>query len=95
MALRLKPGDSLAWGAVDDSGDLTGTDIEAALKHGDFYFPLTVTPDDLTIGEFTVSAGDTSKFPVGWLDCDIKYTVAGVTRRTHTFRLFVDEKVTK
>lgn len=95
MAKHLKPGDSFELGASDDSGDLTGTEIESAVKNGDFYYRLTVTPGDLTKGEYTLSAEDTSSWPVGWLDCDIKYTAAGVVSRTQTFRVYVDEKVTK
>lgn len=95
MALRLKPGDSLAWGAIDDSGDITGTDIEAALARGDFYHQLDVTPVNLTAGEFTISTDSTSRFPVGRLDCDIKYSVAGVVTRTATFQIIVDKAVTK
>lgn len=95
MAIRIKPGETLEWACVDDAGDLTGTTIAAAVKNGDFYYALTVTETDLTIGSYSLSAASTSTFPVGWMDCDLKYTVSGVVTFSDTFRIYVDPGVTK
>lgn len=95
--IRIKPGETLAWTATDDSGDLTGFTIESAVStpKGDFYYPLTITPTDLPNGQYEIDAVDTSSFPVGPLDCDIKYSVGGVVTYTETFRFYVDKRVTK
>lgn len=100
--IRLKPGATLLWNVVDDGGDLTGTTITAAVAtprapygdRGEFSYTLTVTETDLSAGEYTISAADTSTFPPGPLDCDIKYSVGGVVTYSDTFRIYVDKKVT-
>lgn len=94
--IRIKPGETLEWSCVDDSGDLTGTTIEAAVKFGDFYYALTVTPVDLTAGTYTISAASTAQFPQGQrLDCDIKYTASGAVTYSTTFSIYVDKQVTR
>ncbi|MGB1390297.1 MAG: hypothetical protein ACPG61_15575 [Paracoccaceae bacterium] len=95
MTIRIKPGATLEWAVTDDSGDLTGTTIEAALAFGDFYYALTVTPVDLTVGTYTITAASTATFPPGRLDCDLKYTEAGAVVFTDTFSIYVDRKVTR
>ncbi|WP_028955923.1 hypothetical protein [Sulfitobacter sp. 20_GPM-1509m] len=95
MSLRIKPGETLEWSVVDDSGDLTGTTIESAVSFGDFYYQLTVTEVDLSIGSYTISATSTEYFPPGRLNCDLKYTVSGTVTYSDTFSVYVDKRVTK
>lgn len=95
MSIRIKPGETLRWVCVDDSGDLTGTTIEAAVRFGDFYYQLTVTEDDLSAGQYTISAASTANYPLGRLDCDIKYTSSGVVTFSQTFPIYVEKQVTR
>jgi hypothetical protein len=94
MKTQLKAGETLSWTVTDDSGDLTGTTIEAAIAGTNFYYPLTVTEDDLSLGIYTLSATSTATFPVGTLYCDIKYTTGGIVVYSNTFEVKVIAKVT-
>lgn len=95
MSIRMKPGDTLEWDVTDSQGDLTGTTIEAALSSGSFYYPLTVTPVDLTIGSYTLTAASTVDFPIGRMNGDLKYSVSDTVVRTNTFSIYVDKGITK
>lgn len=95
MTLSLKPSETLSWSVVDDSGDITGTTIEAALSAADFYYPLTITETDLSLGQYEISAANTSSFPIGTLSCDIRYTVGSLVTYTETFYVEVVEAVTE
>lgn len=96
MSISIKPGATLEWLCVHGALDLTGYTIEAALGKGDFYQALTVTPVDLSTGQFKLSAtpAQTEDFPVGPLLGDIKLT-SGDVSYTDTFRINVLKKVTK
>ena len=95
MSLRIKPGETLEWGVFDDSGDLTGTTIAASVERGSFRYDLTVTPVDLSVGSYTITALDTSTFPVGNMSADIKYTYEGTVAKSHTFTVHVDKAITQ
>lgn len=95
MTFSLKPSETLSWSVVDDSGDISGATIEAALAAADFYYPLTVTPIDLTLGQYELSANNTSSFPIGTLSCDIRYTVGSIVTFTETFYVEVVEGITE
>jgi ethanolamine utilization protein EutP (predicted NTPase) len=94
MIIYLKRNETLSWSVVDTAFDVTGVEIEAALEKDGFYYPLTVTEDDLSVGRYFISAEDTSDFPIGTMNCDIKYTVAGIVTYTDTFYVEVIERVT-
>ena len=94
MSFYIKPGEVLSWSVHDDSGDLSGTTIEAAVSAAEFYYPLTVTAINLATGDYELSAANTTHFPEGTLACDIKYEVSGIVTYTETFYVDVLEKVT-
>lgn len=94
MIMYLKRGETLSWSVQDTAWDISGVLIEAAIaKHG-FYYELTVTPDNLSEGRYVLSADDTADFPIGTLNCDIKYTAGGIVTYTDTFYVEVLERVT-
>lgn len=94
MSLRIKPGETLEWDGYDDSGDLTGTTITASVERGSFRYDLTVTPVDLSVGTYTITALSTTTFPVGNLSCDIKYVYESTVAKSHTFTVHVDKAIT-
>ncbi|QCO57452.1 hypothetical protein EOK75_17210 (plasmid) [Pseudorhodobacter turbinis] len=95
MTLKIKQGETLSWSVEDDSGDISGTVIEAALLGNGFYQTLVITPIDLTVGTYEISATDTSGFPTGSLSCDIRYTAGGIVVATDTFYVEVLKGVTR
>jgi hypothetical protein len=94
MIIYLKRNETLSWSVVDTAFDISGVEIEAAVEKDGWYYELTVAEDDLSEGRYTISAEDTSDFPIGTLNCDIKYTVAGIITYTDTFYVEVVERVT-
>ena len=91
---QFKRGDTLTLNVEDDVADLTDLTIEAAVRHGSsFYAAFTVS--DITEDSFVLSA-DTSTWPYGSVDCDIKYTdSAGDIARSHTFQIMIMQEVTR
>lgn len=102
MNLYAKRGDTLSLACVDDTGDITGVTIEASVSmvrtdiRGYFEESLTVTETDLSAGEYTLSAtaAETEDWPIGRLNCDIKYSVGGQVERSETFYINLLERVT-
>lgn len=94
MTLRLKRGDTLNLDVMDDTIDLSATDIESAVQLGSFYEELTVSNIDAGAGTYSLS-GDTRNWPLGSVDCDIKYTVSGDVIHTSTFQIMIIQAVTK
>lgn len=97
MTAQLKRGDTLTMNVTDDEVNLANVTIESAVKHGSkFYQSLTVSDIDAGAGTFSLSCADTSLFPIGSVDCDIKYTTeAGEISRSFTFQIMIIEEVTK
>ena len=95
MSIRIKPGETLSWSVIDDTGDLTGTTITSALKFNDYYYALTVTEDDLTIGSYTINAASTATIPAGRIECDIIYSIGGNVTASDTFSIYGDRQVTR
>lgn len=94
MTLRLKQGDTLRLDVVDDTIDLGVAEIESAVRLGSFYEELTVSDIDAVAGTYILS-GDTRNWPLGSVDCDIKYTVSGDVIHTSTFQIMIIQAVTK
>ena len=96
-SVQIKKGDSLVLTCADDSGDLSTATIEAAVKLGGFYKALTFAEVGYSGGVYTYTlSADTSTFPIGSLDCDIKYTDASdVITYQPTFQIVCQESVTK
>ncbi|MGB1215526.1 MAG: hypothetical protein ACPG4X_19305 [Pikeienuella sp.] len=91
----MKRGETILWHVQDELGDISEVTITAALARVGFYQELTVTPDDLSVGTYTITGPDTSDFPVGIMSCDIEYVVDGVTDLSNTFRVNVQENITR
>jgi hypothetical protein len=97
MTAQFKRGDTLTLSVTDDDVNLANVTIESAVKHGSkFYQALTVSDIDADAGTFIMAASSTSNWPLGSIDCDIKYTtVAGEISRSFTFQIMIIEEVTK
>lgn len=44
-----------------------------------------ITITDMSLGKYTVNAGDTANFPLGKMPVDIKYVLNGIAQHTETF----------
>lgn len=93
---HLTRGNTLELSAVDDNGDLTGFTLKCSAKLGTFSADLLVSPVDLTIGSYTLSATatETSGWPLGALEADILYKKDGIVTSSQTFQIYVSEGVT-
>ncbi len=98
MTLRFKRGDTVTMDVADTDNNLVGATVEAAVMLGSFYEALTVSNFDDAAGTYTLSAtaAATAKWPIGSLDCDIKYTFsAGDIDHTNTFQIQINNRVTR
>lgn len=98
-----KRGSTLSWPAVwrDSLGatvDLTDSTIEMQLRKnsGALIDTLTITLLDQVTnrGAFTISADDTSEWPIGLAKFDIKRTVDNVVVYSSTATINIEEQVT-
>ncbi|MDW4550853.1 hypothetical protein R5H32_15940 [Defluviimonas sp. D31] len=101
MNIDHKRGDTLALdlARVDAAGapiDLTGATIAARVAFSDFAADLDVTVTNAAAGEYTLTAtaAQTALWPVARLRADVKYSAAGLVRRSITFAITVVEEVT-
>lgn len=100
--IEIKRGDTLSLDVtrVDAAGvpvDCTGMTITSEVELGAFSDTLTVTPVNLALGQFRLSAtaAATATWPVARLSADIKYDEGGgVIQRSKTFVLKVVLEVT-
>lgn len=99
--ISVKKGSTFAMNCVarDDDNtpfNLTGWTINSALRFQNKllgYF--TVTPVNLTLGQYTLSGLPTSNWPTETLQVDIKYTSqSGVISYTDTFYIICQASVT-
>ena len=95
MHLSIKQGTTLYLPCTDDTTDLTDVTITAAVRIGStFYQALTVSDIDTSAGTYVLSA-DTDLWPIGSLECDIKYDGETYVSRSESFEIVVKSKVTK
>lgn len=92
--LTIKRGTTLNLPCTETSIDLDDVEITAAVRLGGFYEALTVSSIVPGAGTYLLSA-DTAKWPLGSLECDIKYKAPTYTVRTPTFEIILTGEVTK
>lgn len=102
-SIQHKRGDTFLFEAVlreSKNGpviDITDWTLESMVRDADSVLiaELDVTVTDAAQGEYTVSADDTSDWPVGLAYWDIQYTDdAGVIRSTDTIALAIIQDIT-
>lgn len=100
--IEIKRGDTLSLDVtrLDASGnpvDCTGMTITSEVELGAFANPLTVTPVNLAVGQYNLSAtaAATALWPVARLSADVRYDEGGgVIRRSKTFVIRVEMEIT-
>jgi hypothetical protein len=99
--IRIKRGDTFSFNfeLKDDDGeplDLEVSDIKCQMKTRTgraLIEEFIITKTD-TLGLYNFEGGDTSVYPLGIHDADIKFIVDGITTSTATFNIEVVEEIT-
>lgn len=94
MSIVFKRGDTIRMSVTDTDNDLSEFTLSSGVRLGNFYSALEVQNLDTDAGTYDlVSSSDA--WPLGSLDCDIKYSATSGVRYTETFQIIIVSEVTK